>query len=74
MSAKMMILPSTNPEEIRLVTLPDDMDSHEAFRHVTGLIAALEDQGAKPDWEDVGDALEDHGFQTVEFVLGPSVE
>ncbi|MES9880557.1 MAG: hypothetical protein ABW185_06700, partial [Sedimenticola sp.] len=72
MSTKMMILPSTNPEDIRLVTLPDDMESHEAFRHVTGLIAALEDGGGKPDREDVADALEDHGFQMVKFVLGPS--
>lgn len=74
MSANMMILPSANPEEVRLLTLPDDMEGHEAFRHVIGLIAGLEEGGAKPSWEEVQEALEDHGFQAVQFVLGPSLD
>ncbi|MES9904662.1 MAG: hypothetical protein ABW168_18535 [Sedimenticola sp.] len=73
MSAKIMILPSTNPEDIQLVSLPDDMESHEAFRHVIGLIAALEEDGGAPSREEIVEALEDHGFQHLEFVLGPSL-
>ena len=47
MSDTLMILPASDTTGIRLVRVPDDFESHEAFRHVTGLIAAAEEQ--QPD-------------------------
>ena len=73
MSKTLMILPASDATGIRLVRIPDDYESHEAFRHVTGLIAAVEEQDpdCKPD--DIVADLEDHGFETVEFILGPTL-
>ena len=73
MSKALMILPASDATGIRLVRIPDDYESHEAFRHVTGLIAAAEEQNpdCKPD--DIVADLEDHGFETVEFILGPTL-
>ena len=73
MSETLMILPASDATGIRLVRVPDDYESHEAFRHVTGLIAAVEEQDpdCKPD--DIVADLEDHGFETVEFILGPTL-
>jgi hypothetical protein len=73
MSDTLMILPSSNPNAIRLVRVPDDFESHEAFRHVTGLISAVEEQDPDYDLDDIMAALEDHGFETVEFLLGPTL-
>ena len=28
----------------------------------------------EPQWEDIEDALEEHGFQTLEFILGPELD
>jgi hypothetical protein len=44
MSDTLMILPASDASAIRLVRVPDDFESHEAFRHVTGLIASVEEQ------------------------------
>jgi len=73
MSDTLMILPSSNPNAIRLVRVPDDFESHEAFRHVTGLISAVEEQDPDYDLDDIMAALEDHGFETLEFLLGPTL-
>lgn len=73
MSCKVMVLPSKAPEQIRLVQIPDDMESHEAFRHATGVIAAAEEANPQFTWDDIEDALDAHGFQTLEFVLGPEL-
>ena len=67
-----MILPSSNAKSIRLVRVPDDFESHEAFRHVTGLIAAVEEQNPDSECDDILAILEDHGFETVDFILGPT--
>ncbi len=74
MADKLMILPGRRSQSIRLVSLPDDLESQEAFRHVTGVISSVEE--AKPDytWEDLEDALEAHGYRSVDFVLGPAVD
>ena len=40
MNDTLMILPATDSGDIRLVRVPDDYESHEAYRHVTGLIAS----------------------------------
>ena len=73
MSDTLMILPASDANNIRLVRVPDDFESHEAFRHVTGLIATAEEQGPDYDLDDILAALEDHGFETVEFILGPTL-
>lgn len=74
MNETLMILPSGNADAIRLVRVPDDFESHEAYRHVTGLIAAAEEQNPDYDWEDIQSILEEHDFETVDFVLGPSLD
>jgi predicted TIM-barrel enzyme len=73
MSDTLMILPASDTKSIRLVRVPDDFESHEAFRHVTGLIATVEEQDPNCDLDDILATLEDHGFETVEFLLGPSL-
>ena len=71
MSKVLMILPASDATGIRLVRVPDDYESHEAFRHVTGIIAATEEQNPNCEPDDIVADLEDHGFETVEFILGP---
>jgi hypothetical protein len=73
MSSTLMILPASTAKGIRLVRVPDDFESHEAFRHVTGLIAAIEEQDPDVSGDDILAALEDHGFDSVEFILGPTL-
>jgi hypothetical protein len=73
MSETLMILPASDATGIRLVRIPDDYESHEAFRHVTGLIAAAEEQNPNCTPDDIVADLEDHGFETVEFILGPTL-
>jgi hypothetical protein len=73
MSETLMILPANDARAIRLVRVPDDYESHEAFRHVTGLIAAAEEQNPEVDTDDILALLEDQGFETVEFILGPTL-
>jgi len=71
MSNTLMILPASNAKNSRLVRIPNDFESQEAFRHVTGLIASVEEQDPDCDRDDILAVLEDHGFETVEFILGP---
>ena len=73
MSETLMILPASDATGIRLVRVPDDYESHEAFRHVTGIIAAAEEQNPNCEPDDIVADLEDHGFETVEFILGPTL-
>jgi hypothetical protein len=73
MNDTLMILSAGDAKTICLVRVPDDFESHEAYRHVTGLIAAAEEQDPGGDREDILAALEDHGFETVEFILGPNL-
>jgi len=74
MNDTLMILSASDPEDIRLVRVPADYEPHEAYRHVTGLIAAVEEENPDYDWADIEAALEDNGFSNVEFVLGPSLD
>lgn len=69
-----MLLPAKTLADMRLVKVPADYESHEAFRRVTGLIAEVEADGADYDWEDIQSMLEDQGFETVEFMIGPSLD
>lgn len=74
MSGTLMILPASDPGAIRLVRIPEDYEDHEVFRHVTGLIAQLEEENPAFDWDDVAAVLEDHGFEAVNFILGPALD
>ena len=74
MQERLMILPSSDPVAIRLVRVPEELEQHEAFRHVTGLIASVEEQNPDYDWEDIARLLEDHGFEPVDFILGPALD
>ena len=74
MNPKMMILPASRSDAIRLLRIPDDYESHEAYRRVTGLIASIEESGTGHDWEDIQAVLEDQGFEPVEFILGPALD
>ncbi|MES9844721.1 MAG: hypothetical protein ABW162_04945 [Candidatus Sedimenticola sp. PURPLELP] len=73
MTAKLMVLQSSDPDKTRLVRIPVDMEEHEAYRHATGVIASVQEENTDCSWEDVEDALDAHGFQAVEFVIGPAL-
>ena len=68
-----MILPANDAENIRLIQIPDDFEQHEAYRYVTGLIAKAE-ENSDYNWDDILDLLEERGFESVDFVLGPSLD
>ena len=70
----LMLLPAKDKTRIRLVRIPPDHQGQEAYRHVTGLIAREEERNPDGDADDVIAMLEDHGFETVEFQLGPSLD
>jgi hypothetical protein len=74
MNERLMVLPAKHFEHVRVLSMPEDMEEHEAFRHVTGVIASVQESNADCSWEDVAEALEEHGFEAVEFVLGPEFE
>jgi hypothetical protein len=74
MSEMLMILPSKDPAKVRLVAIPQDLDAQEAFRHATGVIAALEEASPEGSGEEIDEALEERGFRGVPFVLGPALD
>ena len=74
MANRLMILPAHDYKTTRLVKIPDDFEEHEVFRYVTGIIAEVEEQNPDYQWEDVIAALEDRGFEDVEFILGPALD
>lgn len=73
MSTRLMILPSPVFEQIRLVNVPEDFEEHEVYRHVTGIIARTQEASPGCGWEELADALEDHGFTLVDCILGPEL-
>lgn len=74
MTDKLMILPAADSRRIRLVRIPEDFEAHEVFRHVTGLIAEVEERDPDCGWDDIQAVLEDHGFESLPFVLGPALD
>ncbi|WP_295391179.1 hypothetical protein [uncultured Thiodictyon sp.] len=82
MADQLMLLPCTDPARSLLVRLPQDLAPAEAYRQVTGLIAALESAdgqgggpgGARVSAEEVIDALEEQGFESLDLILGPSLD
>ena len=73
MDSNLMILPANETENIRLIKIPNDFEQHEAYRYVTGLIAKVEEE-SDYDWDDVLDLLEQRGFESVDFIFGPSLD
>jgi len=73
MTAKLMILPSSDPKKMRLVKVPDHFEEHEIYRVATGVIASVEASVPDYDWTDILESLEEHGFTEIPFVLGPEV-
>ena len=71
---RLMILPSKDTTQTRLLRVPDDYEQHEAFRHVTGLIAAVESEAPDCRWDDIAEALEAQGYEVLDFVLGPALD
>jgi hypothetical protein len=74
MRERLMILPASDFATIRLVTVPEDVEEHEVFRHLTGLIASVEENNPDYTWDDIAVELEDHGFHAVDFLLGPALD
>ena len=74
MDETLMVLPSSRAEEIRLVKVPRDLDRNEAYRFATGIIAQTEENNADYRWEDIAEALEARGFETVEAMIGPALD
>jgi len=74
MSERLMILPAHDYNSVRLVKIPEDFEQHEVYRHVTGIISQVEEENPNYQWEDVAMALEDHGFEMVDFQLGPALD
>ena len=74
MDHKLMVLPSRDPSAIRLVEIPNDIEAQEAYRHVTGVISSVEEAMNDYDWDDIEDALEEHGYHLVNFILGPALD
>jgi len=68
-----MILPAKNNKDIRLLRIPDDFEEHEVYRYVTGLISRAEEKSGY-NWDDILDILEEKGFESVDFILGPSID
>jgi len=74
MAKRIMVLPSKDVGRIRVVTVPEDMSPHEAYRYVTGLIAGVPPSSEDKWVDEVLDLLEDHGFEALEFSLGPPLD
>jgi hypothetical protein len=74
MGEKLLILPSGEFGKIRLVRVPADLDEHEAYRNATGVIASVEEANPEHTLEDIEDALEDKGFEVMDYILGPELD
>lgn len=73
MKSKLMILPATEASAIQLLRVPDDFEEQEVYRYVTGVIARVEENNPDYNWDDIAIELEAHGFETVDFILGPDL-
>lgn len=74
MDERIMLLPCRQFERPLLVKIAEDFGEEEAFRHVTGVIAGVEEENPGTySREDILDALEEHGFTEIEYELGPEL-
>ena len=71
---RLMILPSKDTTQIRLLRVPEDYETHEVYRHATGLIAGVESDNPGYRWDDIAEALEEEGYEVVDFILGPAID
>ncbi|MET0090410.1 MAG: hypothetical protein ABW068_10390 [Candidatus Thiodiazotropha sp.] len=67
-------MPSSRPEQIRLVRVPQGLDRNEAYRFATGIIAQAEESNRDYRWEDISEALEARGFEMIDAMIGPSLD
>ncbi len=74
MSERLMVLPSSDFSRIRVVRVPDDISERDALRHATAVIASVQEEHPDCGWGEVEAALEDHGFTSVPFELGPALD
>ena len=74
MKETIMVLPSARPDEIRVVKVPHDLDRNEAYRFATGIIAQAEEVNADYHWEDIAEALEARGFESIDAIIGPALD
>lgn len=73
MSERFMVLPARDFENIRLLRVPDDVSGRDALRHVTALIAELQEECPGCSWPELVAVLEDHGYAQIEVILGPEL-
>ncbi len=73
MHENLMLLPAKDPRDMRILRIPDDFEAHEVYRYVTGLIAKAEEQ-SDYEWDDILEILEQRGFESVDFIFGPSLD
>ncbi len=74
MPDRLMLLPSQEFENIRLLRIPEDFGERDVVRHVTALIAEVQEEHAQWRCDDIVAALEDHGFTVVDCILGPALD
>ncbi|MCU7904367.1 MAG: hypothetical protein KZQ76_00690 [Candidatus Thiodiazotropha sp. (ex Epidulcina cf. delphinae)] len=74
MNDTLMVLPSSQHDEIRLVKVPRDLDRQEAYRFATGIIAQAEETNRNCRWEDIAEALEARGFEPIDAMIGPTLD
>lgn len=74
MDCEVMVLPSQTADKIRVLKIPADMERQEAYRYATGVIAEAEGDAGNCSWEDIEDALDEHGFETLDYVMGPAID
>ena len=73
MTEQLMLLPNKDFNNMLLVRVPDDFEGQEAFRRAVGIIAEIESLNKNYSLDDLINALEDHGFMPITFVLGPEI-
>jgi len=74
MNNRYMILPAHEYTATRLIRIPKDFEQHEAYRYITGLIAAVEEEDPNYQWDDIAAMLEEHDIEIVDFLLGPALD
>ena len=74
MSKRYMLLPAKHSYDYKLVSIPDDFQDRDAHRHVTALIATIQEEDDDYTWDDIEPVLEEHGFVTLDYELGPDLD
>jgi len=74
MNNRYVILPAHEYSSIRLIKIPKDFEQHEAYRHLTGIIAQVEEENPEYEWDDIAVMLEEHDIEIIDFALGPALD